>query len=154
MILQPTTSPQSPLNRVLCYLAGFLGTGAGLILLNSLYEAVSEYNALIMRVLTFGIVVLILSVVAYISVSIILTIEYRATENKIFKESRQQFIPSSEENSGQSDDKEEKILSLYDEMAFTNSLSYNQIAVEVFGGKSGVYTKQIKEILVKNGREI
>lgn len=154
MILQPAATPQSAFNRVLCFLTAFLGTGLSVLLLNSFWRALNEYNALIMRVLTLGIVVLILSFVAYIAVSVILTIEYRATENQIFKESRQQFIAGNAEDNDQSDDKEERILSIYDEMTFTNSLSYNQIALEVFGGKSGVYTKRIKDVLTKHGREI
>lgn len=156
MILQPAATPQNAFNRVLCFLTAFLGTGLCVLLLNSFWRALNEYNALIMRVLTLGIVVLILSFVAYVAVSIILTIEYRATENQIFKESRQKFIPGNAEaeDNSQSDDKEERILSIYDEMTFTNSLSYNQIALEVFGGKSGVYTKRIKDVLTKHGREI
>lgn len=154
MILQqtPAQPPALSINKVLCYLAAFFGTGIALILLNCFYNALNEYSALIMRILAFSAVVLILSFVAYVSCNIYIIIEYKATENEIFKESRQQLITSDEEP--ESDDKEQKILSLFDEMTFTNSLSYNQIALDVFGGKSGVYTKQIKDILVKNGREI
>jgi hypothetical protein len=50
--------------------------------------------------------------------------------------------------------KEEKILSLYQEMIENNSLSLNQIALKVFGKKGGYYNVQIKEVLSKHGIEI
>jgi hypothetical protein len=39
-------------------------------------------------------------------------------------------------------------------MTFHNSLSLNQIALDVYGKKGGFYNNLIKEILAKHGREI
>jgi hypothetical protein len=50
MILQPTPS-QTPLNRVLCVITAFFGTGIALLLLNAFYEALNEYSAVVMSVL-------------------------------------------------------------------------------------------------------
>lgn len=154
MILQHQT-PQSPLNKVLCFVAAFFSTGIALMLLNEFYQALTTYQALILRILAFSAVVLILSFVAYVSVSLFLTIEYRATENLIFKESRQQLqIADKSLEDEETDYTESRILELYDDMTFHNSLSMNQIALDVYGKKGGFYNNLIKEVLAKNGREI
>lgn len=108
-----------------------------------------ECRSLIMRVLIFSAIVLILSAVAFIAVNIFLSLEYRATENEIFKQSRQQLqiADNSEINSDSDSDMERRILDLYHEMTATNSLSLNQIALEVYGKKGGFYNNQIREVL-------
>lgn len=140
---------QTSINRVLNHIVAFFGTGIALILLNCFYNAMNEYSALIMRILALSAVVLILSFVAYVSVNIFLTIEYRATQNEIFKDSRQELLTDKSGNDDQPNemDTERKILDLYHEMTASNSLSLNQIALEVWGKKGGYYNNQIREVL-------
>lgn len=138
----------APLNRILSLIAAFFGVGIALILLNAFYEALTHYQELINRVLTLSAVILILSFVAYVSVNIYLSIEYRATQNEIFKQSRQELLPSNEPTNEQPEiDNERRILDLYHEMTASNSLSLNQIALEVYGKKGGHYNGKIREIL-------
>lgn len=152
--MQQSTELQNPINRVLCNIAAFFGTGIALIILLAFYDALATYSAIVMRVLTFGAITLILSVVAYVAVNVFLTLEYRAIENKIFKESHQELIISDRPKAETLEEKRERqVIELFDSMKFHNSISFNEIAREVFGQQSGVYTKQIKEILTNNGRE-
>lgn len=146
----------SPLNRILLFIAAFLGFGAASLLLIAFYEALNEFHALIGRIFAFSAVVLILSVVAYISVNVFLSIEYRATENEIFKQTQQQFLlgnktPSSTQENDPPDT-EQQILELYDEMIASHSLSMNQICLEVYGKKGGTYNDKVREVLRNNDR--
>ena len=148
MILQQPDN-LTPLNRILCRIATFFGIGIALLLLNVFYEALAHYQGLMMRIFAFSAIVLVLSFVAYISVNIYLSIEYRATENEIFKQSRQQLqIASKADGEGEPEsDTESRILELYNEMTASNSLSLNQIALEVYGKKGGYYNNRIREVL-------
>lgn len=147
---------KSALAPVLTAIVAFFCFGIAVILLAVFYDTVMEYRHLIMRVLIFSAIVLILSVVAFIAVNIFLSLEYRATENQIFKESQQQLqiADNSQNNEASDTDIESRVLEPYDDMTFHNSLSLNQIALDVYGKKGGFYNNLIKEILAKNGREI
>jgi len=129
------------------------GSGIGLILIIAFYDAMIEYHDVIGRICAFSAVVLILSFVAYVSVNILLAIEHRAIENKIFKESSQELQLGSSKTETLEERRKAQILELFDNMTFHNSLSFNEIAREVYGQQSGVYTKRIKEVLTDNGRE-
>jgi len=148
MILQQP-APLHPLNKVLCFIAAFFGTGVALLLLNAFYEALTTYQALIARVLAFSAVALVLCFVAYIGTNIFLTLEYRATQNEIFKQSKQelQLGDKSQLGNDSQSDTERRILDLYHEMTASNSLSLNQIALEVYGKKGGYYNNLIREVL-------
>lgn len=153
MISQQVT-PLHPLNKILSTIAAVFATGVALLLLNAFQEALTQYSALIMRILALSAVILILSFVTYVSVNIYLTIEYRATQNEIFKQSQQELLSNEPTNESPELDTERRILELYDDMTFHNSLSMNQIALAVYGKKGGYYNNQIREILTNNGREI
>ena len=155
MILQQSEQI-TPLNRILLFIAAFLGFGIASLLLVAFYDALNEFHALINRIFAFSAVVLILSLVAYVSVNVFLTIEYRATENEIFKQSRQQLIigktTSPQQLGNDADDIEERILELYDEMTTSNTLSMNQICLEIYGKKGGTYNDKVREVLRSNDR--
>lgn len=148
MILQQTT-PQNPFARILCAIAAFFGTGIALLLLMAFYDALVEYKPLFMRFIAFCVIVLLLALVAYVVFNVFLSIQHRATENLFFMQSRQelQVTDKSQLGNDSESDTERKILDLYHEMNATDSLSLNQLALEVYGKKGGYYNDKIREIL-------
>lgn len=160
MINQPIQQTQSinPLGKLFFYTAALFCVGFVMLSLEALHQSFLANEQLITRVLTLCVVALALAVTAYVCVNILLSLEYRATENKIFKESHQQLLPSQPEmlqNGSKLDfETRKKILGLYYEMTSSNSLSLNQIALEVFGKKGGYYNTQIREALADYDIEI
>jgi hypothetical protein len=113
------------------------------------YDALIEYKALFMRFLAFCVIVLLLALVAYVVINVFLSIQHRATENLFFMQSRQELQVTDNSRTGEDSEIEtdRKILDLYHEMNATNSLSLNQLALEVYGKKGGYYNDKIREVL-------
>lgn len=141
------------LKQALSTIAAIFAASIAFILVVAFYDAITIYNAVVMRVLAFCVVVLALSFVAYVSVNVLLAIEYRSIENEVFKKSHQELQIGSDSNKS-GDELTDKILSLYDTMKFYNSVSLTQIALEVYGQKGNFYSNKVRNVLIEYGREI
>lgn len=130
----------SNLSRVLTGIAIFFGGGVSLILIVAFADAMTEYHVLMMRFLTLCAVLLMLSLVAYVSVNVFLTLEYRAIQNEFFRQSKQELQLADNSTTRVVD--KNRVLELYQD-----GESLNRIALDVFGKKGGAYNNKIREIL-------
>jgi hypothetical protein len=151
MILQQSEQI-TPLNRIFLSVAALFSGGIALILLIMFYDAINEYQALLARVSVFGAVIIILSLTAYVALSVFLTIEHRALENQFFRESRPTQLVSNLSGTDENDDSDDvddlrqRVLELHSQGA-----SLNKISLDVYGKKGGWYADKVRGILLENG---